>query len=162
MANKPQTGAVLLGLQGYLTRIAGHLASQYGTSAEELLSQMNLYLAERAHQDPGFLQQAPGYITRAAAWRARDWMRSQRRERCTSFDAIEQVLYAPAPDLDLGLAVRDALAGLCETDRQIAGMLASGYERKEIAQRLGYSSSSALWRALARIRAALTPALAGA
>jgi DNA-directed RNA polymerase specialized sigma24 family protein len=160
--NCGQPHAVLMEMQSYLSRIAGRIHSYYPQiDPQDILQEMNCFILERTQKDPDFIQQQPGYITRAAAWRARDWCRRQNCSRTVgAVELLENVLESDQPDLDLGLALRRALATLPETDRQIARMLAQGYERKEIAQRLGYSSSSALWRALGRIRAALAPAVA--
>ena len=159
-------------LQHYLTRIAHNLHHTHWTQvpADDILSAMNLYIAERAQADPDFLDQAPGYITRAAAWHARHWCRDtftryHNGERIsaglpleTDDDArpADEVYAAPQPDNDLALDVRTALAGLDETSLAVAELKMQGWRRKDIAARLGYSSQ-ALSTYLKRVEAALTP-----
>ena len=59
-------------LQNYLERIAWniHHKNYPMIDGEDILSQMNLAIIERASADPTFLDQKPGYITKAAAWAA--------------------------------------------------------------------------------------------
>jgi DNA-directed RNA polymerase specialized sigma24 family protein len=148
---------VLCTLQPYLTRIAHKIVGTYypHLDPDDVLQEMNAALIERAHADPDFLDQAPGYQTRLAAWRARSWCSHQ----TPASSLPDAATAAPAPDRDLALDVRAALATLSDRDRTIAAALSAGYNRTEIAHQLGYASGCGIRRSLVRIRAALAPCL---
>jgi len=140
-------------LQNYLTRIAYKLSYDYSYGdPDELLSVMNEAIIERASSEPTFLDQAPGYISRFAAWKARDYARRERYGRNlapVSIDAesdedapVAETLPAESSDLDLGLAVRDILAGLDEKLQTVARMLAAGFQKQEIAAELEVSGAT--------------------
>ena len=132
---------------------------------------MTLYVAEQAQQDPAFLDQSPGYVTRAAAWHARHWLRHtytrfHRGERVSAGLPLEtdeddsrpadEVYAAPQQDNDLALDIRTALAGLDEISLKVATLKMQGLKRTEIARELGTSSQN-LSRHLRKIEAALKP-----
>lgn len=163
----------IVSLQSYLTRIAHHMVRTHWTQADpdDVLAQMNLHIAEKAEEDPSFLEQSPGYITKAAAWEARHWLRhtftrylhggrtsaglpletDDKDER-----PADEVYASAAPDSDIAIDVRTALAGLDEVSLQIAQLKMAGMQRKEIAVQLGTSSQN-LSRHLHKIEAALKP-----
>ena len=62
-------------LQAYLDRIAHNIVRSHypEQDPDELLSVMNETVCQLAAKDPAFLDQTPGYITRKAAWAARDY-----------------------------------------------------------------------------------------
>jgi DNA-directed RNA polymerase specialized sigma24 family protein len=160
-------------LQEYLTRIAHNLHNTHWTQvpADDLLSEMNLYIAERAEAEPEFLTQSRGYVTKAAAWHARQWCRDT-FTRCHNGQRVSQGLpletddddqrpadevYAmPQPDSDIAIDVQEALAGLDELTRQIAVLKMQGMARVDIAKAVGKSSQS-LSRPLHKIEEALRP-----
>lgn len=165
--------ATLIGLQEYLSRIAHHIirAHWQEVDPDDLLQEMTLYVAERAQQDPTFLDQAPGYISRAAAWHARHWCRDtftrvhngRRVSEGVPFetDGVEsrptdEVYESPEPDNDIAIDVQAALAGLDKVSFQVATLKMQGLKRQDIATALGTSSQN-LSRYLKRIEAALRP-----
>jgi len=132
---------------------------------------MTLYVAEQAQQDPAFLDQSPGYVTRAAAWHARHWLRHtytrfHRGERVSAGLPLEtdeddsrpadEVYAAPQQDNDLALDIRTALAGLDEISLKVATLKMQGLKRTEIARELGTSSQN-LAQYLRKIEAVLAP-----
>lgn len=160
-------------LQDYLTRISHNLHNTHWSQvpADDILSEMNLYIAEQAEADATFLDQAPGYISKAAAWHARHWCRDQftrylHGERVAAGLALQtddedsrpadEVYAAPQVDEDIAIDVRAALAGLDEVSFQVAQLKMAGMGRTEIAAELGYSKQ-ALSTYLKRIEAALAP-----
>jgi len=70
-------------LQKYLTYIACRIHQDYAdhVSTDDVVSAMNAHIVEQANRDPAFLDQTPGYITKAAAWAARDYCRRERHGR---------------------------------------------------------------------------------
>jgi len=165
--------ATLIGLQEYLSRIAHHIirAHWQEVDPDDLLQEMTLYVAERAQQDPTFLDQAPGYISRAAAWHARHWCRDtftrvhngRRVSEGVPFetDGVEsrptdEVYESPEPDNDIAIDVQAALAGLDGVSFRIAQLKMAGMKRKDIATELDTSSQN-LSRHLRKIEAALKP-----
>lgn len=147
--------SALIELQPYLARIAGKMHHTYYPTvpADDLLQEMNAAICEQAARDPAFLDQAPGYVTRKAAWAARDYARHATYLDLDGGESLERMA-APAPDLDLGIDVRRALGTLDRKRQEIAAMLAGGWKRKEIAARFGVKSPSLSWD-LGKIRAAL-------
>jgi len=121
-------------LQSYLDRIAHNIVRSYypEQSTDDLLQQMNLYVAERAAREPAFLDQTPGYITKAAAWAARDYCRRERHGRALQPQLLDredddgtiaaECIPAPLADLDLPIDIRAALATLSEKRQRIAAM----------------------------------------
>jgi DNA-directed RNA polymerase specialized sigma24 family protein len=166
----------IVDLQDYLTRIAHNLHNTHWTQvpADDILSEMNLFIAEKAQEDPTFLDQTPGYITRAAAWHARHWCRDtftryhngERISRSVPIEVNEdkeedrrpayEAYAAPEVDSDIAIDVREALTGLDEVSLAVAELKMQGWRRKDIAAKLGYSSQ-ALSTYLRRIEAALAP-----
>jgi len=163
--------ATLVALQPYLTRIAHNIVRTHypEQDADELLQTMNEAICERAAQDPTFLDQTPGYITRAAAWAARNYCQRERFGHNLvpqSLDAetgddhtLAETIPAPLADLDLPLDVARALARLSRKRQQIVAMLAQGFQRKEIAERFGVKSPSLTWD-LNKIKTVLQPVYA--
>jgi RNA polymerase sigma factor (sigma-70 family) len=150
-------------LQPYLERIAYKITTHYypQLDPQDVLQEMNLSLLERAESDPSFLDQAPGYLSRFAAWRGRDFCKCQYDDqRQASLEGYPQLVDVE-PDPDRALQVRAALDQLDEQDQAIALAIGAGYTQTEIAASLGYASYRGLHRAMARIRQALAPALGG-
>jgi len=146
-------------LQEYLERIAWKLHYQYyqATPAEDILQQMNLFLLERAQEDPTFFDQSPRYISRAAAWAARDWLKPSRKganygedraafsldaENKDGADPAESIA-AETGDNDISIAVRDALDTLTGKARDLAALMLQGMRIGEAAAELGISKQSA-------------------
>lgn len=163
----------VVSLQDYLNRIAHHIVRTDWTQAspDDVLQTMNLYIAERAEQDPTFLQQAPGYITKAAAWEARHWLRDtytryHRGRRIAASVPLEtddedgcpadEVYAAPEPDRELAVDVREALSGLDKVSREIAQLKLAGWTHREIAQEYGWTAAN-VSNYVRKIKAALLP-----
>lgn len=158
-------------LQPYLLRIAHNIVRTHfpGQDAEEILGVMNAAICEQAARDPTYLEQAPGYVTRKAAWAARDFCRREvHREQLVPvrIDAehadhqpLAERFAAPLTDLDLSIDIQRALATLSEKRQQIAAMLVAGFKRREIAETFGVTSPTLSWD-FAKIRAALAPVYA--
>lgn len=160
-------------LQDYLSKISHRICQTHWPQADpdDVLQEMSLYVAERAQQDPAFLQQAPGYVTKAAAWHARHWLRhtftrfhlGQRIAAGIPLETDEdderpadEIFASPQLDNDIAIDARTALAGLDEISLAVAELKMAGLQRKEIAEELGFSSQ-ALGTYLKRIEAALRP-----
>ena len=167
-ANQKST---ILELQDYLTRIAHNIVRTHFRSQDpdELLSVMNDAIVAKAASDPTFLEQSPGYITRKAAWAARDYCKREvfgQNLMPVSVDTetdgarpLAETLAAPLADLDLSIDLQRALAQLSPKRQQIAAMLVSGFQRREIAETFGVKSPSLTWD-LAKIKEALAPVYA--
>lgn len=165
--------AKLTDLQPYLTRIAHNIVRTHypEQDADELLQTMNEAICTKAAADPQFLNQTPGYITRAAAWAARNYCRRECHGHALaplSLDAetedsatIAETIPAPLADLDLPLDIARALATLSQKRQQIARMLVAGLKRKEIAAQVGVKSPTLSWD-YKQIRATLQPVYAAA
>lgn len=132
-------------LQHYLARIAHSivLTSYPEQTAEELLQEMNLYILERAEREPAFLKQARGYISRAAAWHARDWCRDQHTDWFRTLDPeAGDWICRDDPDVGLCLDVRAALEGMGETAQEIARLMTIGYRGKDLERATGRSKQN--------------------
>jgi len=162
----------LTDLQPYLKRIAHNIVATHysGQDPDDLLQTMNAAICEQAARAPEFLDQTPGYITRKAAWAARDYCRHEQYGRnlaTLSLDAsgpdgdssLAEVIPAPLADLDLPIDVARALATLSQKRQQIVAMLAAGLQRKEIAAHFGVKSATLAWD-YQKIRSALQPVYA--
>lgn len=162
----------IVSLQSYLTRIAHNLHRTHWSQvpADDILQEMNLHIAEQAEADPAFLQQSPGYVTKAAAWHARHWLRDtytrfHRGQRVSAGLPLEtddedrpadEIYAATEPDREIAIDVRSALAGLNKMSLRVAMLKMQGLKRAEIAAELG-TSSQALTTHLKRIEEALAP-----
>lgn len=153
-------------LQDYLSRIARKLSHTYeGYESDELLQEMNVHILERAAQDPTFLDQQPGYITRAAAWHVRTWVRDQYDNRRIGLnleadeDEPSEWMAAPVVDQDTIIDVQDALASLSGRVAEVAQMLMAGWKATEIASELGCSKATITYYKN-QLRAALAPVMA--
>ena len=141
-------------LQKYLERIAWKLHHMTGQTidGEDILSEMNLHICERAAADPTFLDQAPGYISKAAAWHARSWLRRQLHGQGLELNILDsetedgqlksELFAAKSQDNDLTIAVHDTLDTLEGRLRQIGELLMEGYRKSEIADELGMSRAN--------------------
>jgi DNA-directed RNA polymerase specialized sigma24 family protein len=159
-------------LQSYLERIAHNLVRNYypNLDPDDLLSEMNLYILERAARDPSFLEQRPGFVSRAAAWAARNSANPKRhagnygRDReayildAENDDGTDpaEVFAAELTDHDLAIAVREALSSLEGTTRQVAGLLLTGLKGAQAARELGISRQSVQYHKTL-VREALAP-----
>lgn len=128
-------------LQPYLTRIAWTIRSHYPDQVpDDILQEMNLHILERDARDPTFLEQKPGYVTRAAAWHARTWCRDQYSSR---FSPLEESAFPIAPrDVDLSLDVRDVMTTLSDKATEIAWLLAAGYKGRDLEAATGMSKQA--------------------
>ena len=154
----------ILSLQEYLTRIAHNIVTNYYPqfSPDDVLQEMNTYILERGQKEPEFLNQTPGYITRAAAWRVRDWCRDQQVGRMV--DIPEDILTNDSASVDdeidaarIAAAVQTIIAGLAGRDQEIARAMLAGQKRQDIARAYGIKSPT-LQGTINRIKAALAPA----
>ena len=129
-------------LEQYLIRIAYRLSYNADPpfDPDDLLQEMHLCILERARRDPTFLEQRPGYISRAAAWAARDWCRRQHREKFDTSDYhnLERI-EADHLDVDLSLSVQQALGELGEKARLVASAMMAGYRGPALVERVGMS-----------------------
>ena len=161
-----------LEMQDYLVRIAHNIArnSYQGADPDDLLSEMNVYILERAEREPAFLNQQPGYISRAAGWAARDYCSPKRHagsygwdKEAFSLDAENEdgtdpaeVFAADLTDDELAISVREVLNELNGTARQVAGLMLLGANGAEIARELGTSRQNVSYYRR-QIREALAP-----
>jgi len=169
----PSQREKIVNLQSYAERIAGNLHHTHWRQvpAEDIAQEMLLYIGERAETDPDFLEQTPGYVSRAAAWHARHFCRDhftrhlhgERISKDVSLETeiddelpVDEVYPAPAPDRDIALDVHEALAGLDEAARRVAEMRLAGWRRCDIAAEMGTSSQN-LSQYYRRIEATLAP-----
>ena len=165
--------ATIISLQDYLTRISCNIVRTHWPQADpaDILAEMNLAIAEKAEADPAFLEQSPGYVTKAAAWHARHWCRAtftrdHNGERVGAGIPLEtddkderpadELYAAPEPDNDLAIDVRAALVGLDKMSLRVATLKMAGWRRCDIAEELN-TSSQALSIYLKRIEAVLAP-----
>jgi len=139
-------------LQSYLRRRAAwlHYTKFPTVPVDEIIAEANLAILERAADDPDFLNQSNSYVTNHGLWRAGDaHRRVLRYEPDTLLDdedtGLADTLPAPEADLDLSVAVREALAKLDDTARTVAIMLTQGYKKAEIARHLGIKKQSISW-----------------
>jgi len=163
----------IVDLTDYIDRIAGNLHHTHWQQVpvEDIAQEMVLYIAERVEADPAFLNQSPGYVTKAAAWAARHWCRDRftrylHGERVGKDVSLEteadnelpadEVYAAPEVDGDIAIDVHEALAGLDEAARRVAEMRLAGWRRCDIAAEMGTSSQN-LQQFYRRIETALAP-----
>jgi DNA-directed RNA polymerase specialized sigma24 family protein len=159
----PSNSEALADLQPYLERIAHKMTlSCYSQlDPQDVLQEMNLAMPERADVDPSFLDEAPGYVSRFAAWRGRDRCKRQCAHIAVDLEVTGSTLSEPRPDQDLAIDVGRLLDGLSAAEQWIAQRLGAGYTQTEIARELGYSSHSGIGRTMRHLRHALEPAMAG-
>lgn len=146
-------------LQAYLKRIASKFAYLYGVdSSDDILAQMNLAILERGSHDASFLDHPAGYITKYAAWRARDYLGYESKgnhhgwnREAFSLDALDpgddliaERIGAADPDVDLALDVQQALSSLSEKTRTVARVLMQGVSGIELYRRSGLSNAQAV------------------
>ena len=155
-------------LQNYLERIAWkiHYRSYPMVDGEDILSQMNLAIIERAESDPTFLDQQPGYITKAAAWAARTWCRRELHgqnlqpnildDETEDGQLMAETIAASDTDLDLTISVRDTVASLDDKLQMVAQMLMQGFKKREIAETLGVTPASVSYY-VNQLRSAFAP-----
>lgn len=147
-------------LQDQLRKIAysiaySHYRADVDEMAQDLIAEMNLYIAERAAQDPTYLDQEDNYVTRAAGWHARDYARRERYGRnlqpqLMDAETEDGVLFAETlagdeTDNDLVIAIQEALAELGEIAAQVAQMILEGYRNKDIAEALNVKPPTVYW-----------------
>lgn len=167
----------LLEMQDYLSRIAFSLRCHYADvySKEDILQEMNTAILERAQEDPTFLDQRPGYISKYAGYIGRDfckrafavklgWARNEWRSldepnRDAPPLAEDYAMAAPAGDQDIAIMVRDAISTLTGRAREVATMMLAGYKRVDIAKHFGLSSQS-LSKDVNQVKAVLAPVYA--
>lgn len=128
-------------------RLRYAIISLFGPSdADDLVQEANVSIIEGADADPTYLVQQPAYVVQASLWGAGDAMRRELVHQKYSAP-LEEAGERPAdsPDPLEAIAVRQAIAGLSERLRIIAGGLAAGQRRKEIADDLGVTSQSLAW-----------------
>lgn len=168
----PEQTAKLEALQPRLERAAIGISnrSAHTIPADDIVQEANLAIIERAMTDPTFMDQTPSYIMQHGLWKARDQYRSKGTlgrydARTVSLDALnadESTDYQfPADavvvddDLDLSVAVQQAIDTLGDTAKAICIMLANGYKKAEIARALGIQRQSINWH-VKKARAALS------
>lgn len=165
-------------LQDYLTRIAYKLSYQFergDQDPQDLLQVMNLYIVERAESDPKFLEQTTSYITKKAAWEARNHMRSDLKgvnhgwnrhsfsidEADGDFTDNSELFAAEMPDAGIALDIRAALSALSETTQLVASLIVAGFKGDELAEKAGLNSKQAVSYHRRQIKMALAPVHAG-
>jgi DNA-directed RNA polymerase specialized sigma24 family protein len=165
-------------LDAYLRRIAGNLVNTHypGQEVDELHQIMSAFICQQVHDDPAFLHNTDTYITRRAAWWCRDLLRSADKRgpcygdhrRAYSLDqnlpGTDGLTYgdthaATAADLDIAIAVRQALSTLPQKRQQIAQMLMDGWKQTEIAQLFGVKKQAVSYD-VRQIKLALAPVYA--
>lgn len=134
-------------LQNYLTRIACRLGYTYNWEADDILSEMNLFILEEAARNPVFLDQNPGYITRAAAWHAQNYVRSEvslgtSARTTASLDDLAETLADETEDIEFSITVEDILSELGEQAARVARLIAAGFKGQELADRAEMSKQS--------------------
>jgi len=143
-------------LQDYMDRIAHNIVRTHYPQLDpaDLLSVMNETVVTLAAKSPKFLDQKKGYITRKAAWAARDWARhevlglnkSPVSLDADSADATTEEAFGASfvldLDLDLPLDILAALRTLDEKRQEMAVMIMQGWKRKDIAAHFGIKSPS--------------------
>jgi DNA-directed RNA polymerase specialized sigma24 family protein len=126
--------------------------------AEDIFQEANLAICQKALADPTFLEQTDSYVATAGIWAAQDASgRALKYEPPTLLDddtGLADTIAAPETDLDLSIAVREALDGLDGTARTVATMLMQGYRKAEIARHVGIERQSIPWH-VAKVRRAL-------
>ena len=163
-------------LQSYLDRIAHNLVRTHyqEQDPDDLLQQMNLYILERVAKEPEFLDKPDGYITKSAAWAARNFCRSDLRgvnhgwhRAAFSLDAENddgidngEVFAEESPDTDLAISIREALSALSEKTQLVAKLMLAGYRGIELAKQAGLNSKPAVSYHRRLIKQALTPVYA--
>ena len=134
-----------------MARIRGaahNIAFQYHADPDDVEQDIVLAILERYAGEPGFLQQTDAYIVNFGAWRARDMLGRQTRQHNREIEdeplgdddgatVLEMVEVDSWPEVEMGMAIRQALAGMDEQDRQICNGLAGGYSTREIAPAVG-------------------------
>ncbi len=147
--------AKILDLESYLVRISHNLVRTHypEQDPDDLLQVMNLYILERAETEPEFLSQRPGYVSRAAAWAARAYCSPKRTGVNHGADRVAFSLddpndegvenaerfAAPSGDLDIAIAVRDALKDLTGLTAKVASLMLAGLSISEVGRELGLS-----------------------
>jgi hypothetical protein len=129
-------------LLNYLTRIAHNIVHMHYPEqlADDLLQEMHLYILERTQKDPTFLDQKPGYVSKAAAWHARTWCRDQHADWFRTLEpGAGDWDTCDDPDVGLSIDVRDALSGLGDKAIEVARLLAAGYKGADLEARSGMS-----------------------
>lgn len=143
----------IIDLQAALRPIAGKLARDYDIDFDDLLSEMNMAIIDRAERDPDFLDQEDNYIARWGGWRARDWGRRECYQRkffqVPTTAEIEQIrpdsgddpadLIEQADRID---TLGELIANLGEQTRRVLQLWAGGYKVKEIASELAITAPS--------------------
>ena len=157
-------------LQGYLTRVAHNIVrtSYPWADPDDLLQEMNVYILERAQQDPEFLDQTRSYITRAAAWNGRNALRGACRERNHTplemdgegdTPAMETRFAENGPDVELSVAVTEALSALGDKALKIAKLIAAGWTGNDLARAAGLTSRKSVTYYRKQIAEALAPVM---
>lgn len=134
-------------LQAQLIPIAGAIAAQYDVDFDDLLSEANAAIIERAAHDPSFLAQKENYITRWGAWRARDYARRQCQWQGMQPYQVEiEVTPTDPTDIadtaELADALENLITSLGTQARQVLSLWANGYSVKEIADTLSITPAS--------------------
>lgn len=157
----------IAGLHPLIRRRAEYTSYRYYQGhipADDIFQEANLAICQKALADPTFLEQTDSYVVTAGIWAAQEAARRALKHEPPTLldddDGPAGTLTAPEADLDLSLAVREALDRLDDTARTVAAMLMQGYRKSEIADRLGIRKQSIAWhvkkvrRALAGVTAA--------
>jgi len=142
-------------LESLTPRIRGaahSIARQYNTDPNDVEQEMILAILERYAAEPEFLDQTAAYVVNFGAWRARNALKREavQDSRCLEDTPLSDDPDAPTildfvattnpwPQVDLRLCIEQAMAGLDETNQQIASGLAAGYTPREIGPAIGVS-----------------------
>lgn len=127
--------------------------------ADDLFQEASLAICQKALDDPTFLEQQDSYVVTAGMWAAQDSAkRALRYEPPTLLDdddnGLADALVAPQADLDLQVAVCEALSRLDGSTRTVAAMLMEGHRKSDIARHMGIRKQSISWH-VAKVRRAL-------
>lgn len=98
------------------------------------------------------------WVLTVARNKALNELRKRKRETPVDFAENEALGGAYLPDMDTGVALKAALSGLEEQDRQIVLLRSGGVKAKEIARLLGLPRGTVSWRyaeALKRLKVVL-------
>jgi len=146
-SHEPQQNPLSDPLMARIHGAAHNVAFQYHADPDDVKQGIVLAILERYAGEPEFLQQSNAYIVNFGAWRARDTLGRQMRQHNREIEdeplddgnatVLEMVEVDGWPEVEMGMAVQQALAGMDEQDRQICHGLAAGYSTREIAPVVG-------------------------
>jgi len=144
---EPLQNPLSTSLMARINGAAYNVAYRYNADPEDVKQDIVLAILERYAGEPEFLRQTDAYIVNFGAWRARDTLGRQMRQHNREIEdeplddgnatVRELIAVDDWPEVEMGMVVQQALAGMDVVDRQICHGLAAGYSTREIAPAVG-------------------------